>query len=239
MKLFLIRYTKIFFIRFQLHRVFNFFSGILSNLYYLSKLSLWINRNKQNAYHDFPSKWDYQKRYPLYQKVLEAENLIHEPINYLEFGVANGQSFRWFLSINKNETSAFWGFDTFTGLPEDFGVYKKGMFNTNNKVPEISDNRGHFLQGLFQQTLPPFLKTFKDDKRKVIMLDADLYSATLFTLASLSPLLNKGDIIFFDEFSVPTQEFKAFHEFQHAYPQINLQFIGAANNFYFTAFKVV
>lgn len=239
MKLFLIRYTKIVFIQLQLHRFFNFFSGFLSNLYYLSKLSAWIGKNKENAFHDFPSKWDYQKRYPLYQKVLTSENLLLEPINYLEFGVASGQSFRWFLDINKNVNSSFCGFDTFTGLPEDFGVYKKGMFNSDNKVPEINDRRGRFFQGLFQQTLPTFLESFKNDKRKVIMLDADLYSATLFVLATLSPILNKGDIIFFDEFSVPTQEFKAFYEFQHAYPQINLQLIGAANNFYFTAFKVI
>ncbi len=239
MKLFFIRYIKIIFITLQLHRIFNFFSVILSNLYYLTKLSTWITKNKKIALNDFPSKWDYEKRYPLYQKVLENENLLHEQINYLEFGVAGGQSFRWFLNVNKNEKSCFWGFDTFTGLPEDFGVYKKGMFNTNNQVPEINDLRGNFLQGLFQQTLPPFLKTFQDNKRKVIMLDADLYSATLFVLASISPYLKKDDVIFFDEFSVPTQEFKAFNEFQHAFPNIQLQLIGAANNFYFTAFKVV
>lgn len=239
MKLFLIRYTKIVFIRFQADRIFSFLSGFLSNLYYLIKLSAWIRKNKKNAVNDFPSKWDYEKRYPLYQRVLETEHLLDAPVHYLEFGVAAGQSFRWFLNVNKNENSRFWGFDTFTGLPEDFGVYKKGMFNTNNRVPEINDTRGSFHQGLFQQTLPTFLRSFQNDKKKIIMLDADLYSATLFVLTSFAPLLKKGDIIFFDEFSVPTQEFKAFHEFQHAYPHINLQLIGAANNFYFTAFKVV
>jgi hypothetical protein len=239
MKLFFIRYFKIIFVFLQLHRVFNFFSGIFANLFYLSKFSAWVLKNKKTAPNDFPSKWDYQKRYPLYQQILEKENLTSVAINYLEFGVAAGKSFGWFLDINKNPGSNFRGFDTFTGLPEDFGVYKKGMFNTNNQVPEINDQRGAFLQGLFQQTLPGFLKSFNNDKPKIIMLDADLYSATLFVLTSFASILNKGDIIFFDEFSVPTQEFKAYYEFQLAYPHINLQLVGAANNFYFSAFKVV
>lgn len=69
------------------------------------------------------------------------------------------------------------------------------------------------------------------------MLDADLYSATLYVLTSLAPFLQKGDIIFFDEFAVPTHEFKAYYEFVQAfYP--NIELIAAANNYYFAAFKV-
>ena len=45
-------------------------------------------------------------------------------------------------------------------------------------------------------------------------------------------------ILFFDEFAVPTHEFKAYHDFVQSY-YINLKLIGAANNYYFTAFKVV
>jgi len=37
---------------------------------------------------------------------------------------------------------------------------------------------------------------------------------------------------------VPTHEFKAFLDFTQTF-YINLQLIGAANNYYFTAFKVV
>ena len=70
------------------------------------------------------------------------------------------------------------------------------------------------------------------------MIDADLYSATLFVLTTFAPYLKKGDIIFFDEFSVPTHEFKVFHDFVQSY-YINLELIAAANNYYFIAFKVV
>jgi O-methyltransferase len=238
MKLSLIRYTKIAFIYLRLHVIFNLFSGLFLNLYYLSKFSLWVSKNRKVAYNDFPSKWDYNKRYAFYKWVFNAEFLSNNAINYLEFGVADGHSFRWFVQQNTHNESRFYGFDTFTGLPEDFGVYKKGLFNTNNQVPQIDDARVKFFQGLFQQTVPGFLSELNNTKRNVVMMDADLYSATLYTLSSLAPYLKKGDIIFFDEFAVPTHEFKALYDFLQAY-MLNLELIGAANNYYFTAFKVV
>ena len=105
-------------------------------------------------------------------------------------------------------------------------------------MPALLDGRGKYYKGLFQQTLPVFLKAFDNSRRKVIMMDADLWSATLYALSSLAPYLNKGDIIFFDEFVVPTHEFKAFQDFTQSY-YINLELVAAANNYYFAAFKVV
>ncbi len=204
----------------------------------MSKFSSWANKNKKIAFNDFPGKWDYNKRFSLYKWVFENESLTNAAINYMEFGVADGHSFRWFVNENANSDSRFYGFDTFTGLPEDFGVYKKGMFNTNNQMPVIDDNRIKFYQGLFQQTVPDFLPEVNKTNRNVIMMDADLYSATLYALTSLAPFLKKDDIIFFDEFAVPTHEFKAFNDFVQAY-YINLQLIAAASNYYFAAFKVV
>ncbi len=237
MRLFFIRYTKIAFTWLRLHVFFNLFTGLKANLLYLTRFSAWAAKNRKIAYNDFPCKWDYQKRYPFYQWVLEQEKLTDEPVNYLEFGVADGFSFKWFLEKLKHPSSRFTGFDTFTGLPEDFGVYKKGTFNSGKKAPEITDTRGKFLQGLFQQTLPGFLPEIDNSRRNVIMMDADLYSATLYVLTSLAPFLKKGDIIFFDEFAVPTHEFKAYSDFVQSY-YLDLELIAAANNYYFTAFKV-
>ena len=238
MKLYLIRQAKILFIRFRLHGFFGLFTPFFQHLNYLTRLSAWIRKNKKVAYNDFPSKWSYDKRYPMYAWVLEKEDLVSQPIQYLEFGVAGGESFRWFMAQNKHPDSRFHGFDTFTGLPEDFGSYKKGTFNTSNQLPIISDDRGRFYQGLFQQTLPGFLKQFTGKQRKLIMIDADLYTATLYVLTSLHPFLEKGDLIFFDEFAVPTHEFKAFLEFTSSY-YVDLELLAAANNYYFTAFKVL
>lgn len=203
----------------------------------MTMLSKWVHENKKIAYNDFYSKWDYNKRYEMYKWVIEKESL-HCAINYFEFGVANGYSFDWFMSQNTHVDSRFYGFDTFDGLPEDWGPFKKGYFSTNNEMPVLKDERGRFLKGLFQQTLPAFLTNFDNKNRNVIMMDADLWSATLFALTSLAAFLKKGDIIFFDEFVVPTHEFKAFLDFTQSY-YINLQLIAAANNYYFVAFKVV
>lgn len=237
MKFFLIRYTKITFMVLRLDVFFKLFASIYSNLYYLTKFSTWASKNRKMAYNDFPSKWDYNKRYPLYSWVLENEGLLNAEINYLEFGVAQGESFLWYLEKNKNPQSRFYGFDTFTGLPEDYGPYKKGYFNNNNEPPKTNDSRARFFQGLFQQTLPGFLRNLDNNKRNVIMLDADLYSATLYVLTSIAPFLKKDDIIFFDEFAVPTHEFKAYSDFVQSY-YVDLKLIAAANNYYFSAFKV-
>lgn len=248
MKLFLIRRLKIIFSYLRLHFFFQFFTGIWMNLVYMTRLSAWIYKNRK-VQNDFPSKWDYKKRYGFYTTVLESEGLFNEPVNYLEFGVAQGESMRWFTSKNKNVGSRFFGFDTFTGLPEDWGPYKKGTFDNNNEVPDIKDPRIKFYQGLFQQTVPGFIKEFtkgvekeSGDRssgtiRKVIMMDADLYSSTLYVLTSLAPYLNSGDIIFFDEFAVPTHEFRAYVDFVESY-YIDLELIGGANNYYFVAFRV-
>lgn len=237
MKLFIIRYIKIGFVFLRLHVVFNLFTSFFLNAYYLTRFSYWAAKNRNVDYNDFPSKWDYNKRFQLYEHVFKGEKLDTVPLNYLEFGVAQGASFRWMMEQNNNPGSRFYGFDTFTGLPEDWGPFKKGYFDNSSEPPKISDSRGSFYQGLFQQTLPSFLENLDETRKNVIMLDADLYSATLYVLTRLAPFLKKGDIIFFDEFAVPTHEFKAYSDFVQSY-YINLQLIAAANNYYFVAFRV-
>ena len=109
--------------------------------------------------------------------------------------------------------------------------------SNGNKPPEIAGDRHQFYQGIFQDTLFNFLKTYQSDKRKVIHLDADLYSATLFVLTTLSPILKKGDILIFDEFNVPLHEYKAFQEWVDAF-YINYTVLGQVNNYYQVALKL-
>lgn len=239
MKLFFIRIAKSLFIKLRLHTVFHPFTGLFLNLVYLTRFSQWAHSNKKIEYNDFFKgwRWNYSKRYAMYKWVIEKEGLTG-PLTYLEFGVASGKSFDWFMSQNSDADSRFFGFDTFDGLPEDWGPFKKGAFSNNNEMPLIKDYRGKYLKGLFQQTVPEFISQFDNSRRNILMMDADLWSATLYVLTSFAPFLKKGDIIFFDEFVVPTHEFKAFLDFTQSY-YVNLELIAAANNYYFVAFKVI
>lgn len=216
--------------RFIPAQLFHFFANI-------ADLSKWIANNKEGIYSDFYSyKFSYLKREELYEYVIKTQNL-EAGVDYLEFGVSKGHSFKWWVNRIKNEDARFYGFDTFTGLPEDWGPFKKGDMNNDNKPPVVNDARAAFYQGLFQQTLVPFLSEYTPKMKKVIHMDADLYSATLYVLTLITPYLRSGDIIFFDEFNVPMHEFKAFKDWSSAF-YIKYKVLGGVNNFYQTSIMI-
>lgn len=202
-------------------------------------LTKWVaNQDKNIILNDFYSpKRDYTKRYQLYQSVIEKLGLENEPINYLEFGVCGGHSFEWWVNKCTHSDSKFYGFDTFEGLPENWGFFNKGDMAAN--IPVIDDKRAAFVKGLFQDTLQDFLSNvdLKNGKRNVIHMDADLFSSTLFVLTSLAPYLKKGDILMFDEFNVPNHEFFAFKMFSDAY-YVKTKLIAAVNNYYQVAMVI-
>ena len=68
-------------------------------------------------------------------------------------------------------------------------------------------------------------------------MDADLYSSTLFVMTKLIPFLEKDDIIIFDEFGVPTHEFRAFNDIVSSY-NLKYEFLGAINNYLQIAIKI-
>lgn len=202
-------------------------------------LSRWIKDNRSKTIMDdfYRPVRNYSERINLHEFIADTQNLEMEPIDYLEFGVCGGHSFFWWMEKNQHPGSKFFGFDTFEGLPENWGPFKKGDMNAG--LPELTDKRGKFYKGLFQQTLFPFLDEYdlNNGRRKVIHMDADLFSSTLYTLTSLARYLKEGDIIFFDEFNVPDHEFAAFTYFTQSY-YIDFELLGAVNNYYQVAMKV-
>jgi len=184
-----------------------------------------------------PSR-NYDDRLKSFAAIAQYYKLNEVPVCYLEFGVASGHSFKWWINTCANPLSAFYGFDTFEGLPEDWGLFSKG--DMQSPIPEVNDKRAQFIKGIFQDTLNGFLQkegpSFKG-KKKVIHMDADLFTATLFALSQFYPYLQKGDIIMFDEFNVYGHEFKAYRLFTECF-YINLRPISAQNNFYHAAFEV-
>lgn len=237
-KLFWIRKIKALFLRFNLHLIFLPFFGFFLNLIYLAKLSKWRKELPDLPFNDFYNKKvNYEDRINLHKYIFNSQKL-EGVINYLEFGVAGGISFSWWIEMNKHPESRFYGFDTFTGLPEDFGVMKKIDYDTKGNFPKINDSRCCFVPGMFQDSLPTFLKDFSFDKRTVLHMDADLYSSTLYVLTLLAYKLKKDDIIIFDEFGVSTHEFRAFFDFLSAY-KIRFEYLGAVNNYLQVAIRIL
>ena len=176
------------------------------HLAYLSRLARWLKEHPAPKY--FPD------RFELYKHLIVAEGL-DAPIQYLEFGVYQGRSLRYWTDRIKHPEARFIGFDCFEGLPERWGKLPEGTFKPA-QVPKIEDERCSLNVGLFQDTLPGFLQRNRFRGRKVLHLDADLYSSTLFVLASMAPYLRSGDVLIFDEFGsirTPTEEFRAFEDF--------------------------
>ncbi len=220
---------------FKVHLILYPFSNLLFFLGNISRLSLWISKYKKNGYNTFYDlNFNYDARFNLHEHIISSENI--ETINYLEFGVFDGASFLWWADRIKNVESKFYGFDTFEGLPEDWGAFKSGEMLSG--IPKTNDVRCEFVKGLFQNTLYNFLRTFDNSKKLVIHMDADLFSSTLFVLTTLAPFLKKDDIIMFDEFNVPNHEFFAFDIFVKSY-YIKYDVLGAVNNFYQTAIKIM
>jgi O-methyltransferase len=209
-----------------------------------NKLRKWIrlNNNASLLINDFfVFRRQYSKRLDLYSAVSSRYDLDQKEILYLEFGVASGQSFMWWIGHNEHPNSRFFGFDTFEGLPENCGsFYKKGDMAHDIPGLALQDPRATLIKGTFQQTLSSFnnehLSELKN-KPKLIHLDADLFSSTIFVLSQLYPFLNKGDLVLFDEFNVANHEVFAYQIFTDSF-YVKLRLIGAQNNFYQTAFVV-
>ncbi len=150
----------------------------------------------------------------LYRFVNESR-LSGEPIDYLEFGVYQGASIREWSNLNQQKDSRFFGFDCFLGLPETWNnrrtTFAKGTFDVGGNIPVIDDSRVSFVKGLFQESLPGFLRQFQPRNRLVVHLDADLYSSTLYVLSRLHDVMPAGTIVFFDEFI--TEEFRAWEDY--------------------------
>jgi hypothetical protein len=167
---------------------------------------------------------EHSGRIPTFGNLYDFYRYIHGEvcggtvIDFLEFGVYAGHSIKFWSQMNSDPESRFIGFDSFEGLPEDWlGKYTKGAFDVGGAVPRIDDGRVKFIKGWFQNTLPGFLKEFTPRSRLVVHSDSDLYSSTLFTLATLDTLLVPGSVIVFDDFWMPTHVFRAFADYKSAF----------------------
>lgn len=91
-----IKFTKYALLALPITLIFQPISKFLAFIFYYNKLILWIYKNKKIVkYKDFYTPFrNYNKRFELYKYVSDEYLLESTPINYFEFGVAQGFSFR-------------------------------------------------------------------------------------------------------------------------------------------------
>lgn len=129
---------------------------------------------------------------------------------YLEFGVYQGRSLRWWSQNLTAPEAHLVGFDSFEGLPEDWRPgLGTGHFATG-KPPEIPDSRVSFRVGWFDETVPTFVPPEHD--QLIINVDSDLYSSAVTVLTWAEPHLKPGTLLYFDEFPDRDHEMRAFNE---------------------------
>ncbi len=164
---------------------------------------------------------------------------VSEPATYLEFGVFQGVSMGIWSGLLKSPQTRLAGFDSFEGLPENWGHFTdKQVFDVKGRLPHFDDPRVQLVKGWFDQTLPAYLRDFKPNASLVLHLDADLYSSTIYVLREMKPFLRPGTILLFDEFFDREHELKAFTEFLAEFP-LNLECAAATRALTQVAFRIL
>tara|TARA_B100001059_G_C17555897_1_gene437608 strand:- start:8 stop:715 length:708 start_codon:yes stop_codon:yes gene_type:complete len=131
---------------------------------------------------------------------------------YIELGVWEGYSIEYFSKLFKNKEATFHGFDTFTGMPENWRHMDRGHYDQTGNIPKFEDDRIKLHKGMFQDTLEKFLKDIKidNDTKIIINFDCVLYTSTLFSLFKIDKYFENYYFIF-DEFY--GDECRAFYHF--------------------------
>ena len=149
-----------------------------------------------------PNKFLYHPMILLDHREMEfrfcMQNIKFENGLYLEFGVYTGKSINRLSKLKPNKI--FHGFDSFTGLPEDWDMgdkkIKAGHFYLD-KMPTVEKNV-ILHKGLFENTIPKWQEKNKE-KISFINIDCDLYSSTRTILQYLNEQIVKDTIIRFDD----------------------------------------
>lgn len=129
---------------------------------------------------------------------------------FAQFGVYRGKTLKTLSRICGNQCHIF-AFDSFEGLPEKWRAgktvsfetkyTKKGAFGMGGQVPRLGLKNVAYIVGLFNQTLPSFLRTMSDKPVAFLHIDGDLYTSARDVLCGFERkgMLRHGTVIVFDE----------------------------------------
>lgn len=165
----------------------------------------------------------------LFQKCFENNPLKDGLV--VEFGVHTGGSTVTLKNIFQTTTHAF---DSFLGLPDDDGHFKKGQFNLGGNIPELLLNTPgiEVWPGWFSDSIPLFAEKHKEHLR-MVSVDCDTYigAKDIFTL--LKDRFVSGTTIYFDEmgyyYGWEIREYRAFLEFIQE-TGFDYKYIGKSDN---------
>jgi hypothetical protein len=121
----------------------------------------------------------------------------------LEFGVFSGTTINALASHRPD--LHFNGFDSFSGLPEDWDMGEKNVsrdaFDRKGVLPEVEKNVT-LWKGWFDETIPVWLEQADQNKPITYLhIDCDLYSSTVTILENLNHMIKPGTFIRWDELS--------------------------------------
>jgi hypothetical protein len=180
------------------------------------------------------------------QMMLPAMEYAHYSVegDYLEFGVYRGSTFalayrtaeRW----NKLGAMRFYAFDSFEGLPPSAGVDLQGYrhaefaagafscsadeFRTNLERQGIDLSRVEIVAGWYDRVLNEETRRRLPLRRAAIVwIDCDLYESTVPVLEFITPYVQDGTLIVFDDWfcfhADPARgEQRAFREWLERHP---------------------
>lgn len=132
----------------------------------------------------------------------------------MEFGVFEGITLRH-IARAVGRDRALTGFDTFQGLPDDWGrLLPKGTFAT--AMPSLEGCPNASLEvGRIEETLPAFLEK-EPGPVSLLHIDVPYYAINVFILERVLPRMPQGSIVVFDEYygypSYEDHEFRAWSE---------------------------
>lgn len=153
----------------------------------------------------------------------------------LDLGVWIGWSTRLIADASGRQV---YGFDTFSGLVEDWQVddqalVKRGAFSISEPfaqrlirdsgvsldagVPSALGRNVEFIKGSTYETLEPFLAEHPGAPVRLFHMDLDTYESCLHALEVCKDRFVEGSILIFDEYLVTNAEMQAFYDFQEKY----------------------
>ncbi|MEM7021883.1 MAG: TylF/MycF/NovP-related O-methyltransferase [Pseudomonadota bacterium] len=147
----------------------------------------------------------------------KVEEFDRPVADYLEFCLFKGYSFWYAQNKAKQmglESMRFFGFDSFSGLPEPSeidrtDVFYEGQYSCGKEdVVRNLDSKGvdwdrtHLIEGFFDVSLVPDLKVKYGMKSvSIALIDCDLYDSTRDVLVFLEDLIDENTILMFDDWN--------------------------------------